>query len=272
MYCFVIFQKGLRSTTSNIYRYIPANSHKTLTNYIPVFSGRITLSTGENRMKIRSVVFEFIADRQTRRRTLFCNIKLLFCPLKSTSAYIHECNNYFFPVGNFHETCSYPDFLNHFYVSYKFQSQACLYKQLFRKMLVHMHCTWTYHFNYLVSICFTILSVLRMPSLCLIIIINIFTFLAIFINPKKTKINFHKLTLPFKSVLNLPVFWFKVLQHFYCYINKCKMFRRLRWAGCVARMKEGRSAFKILTGIPTGKRPLGKPRHRWEDNIIVDPK
>ena len=43
--------------------------------------------------------------------------------------------------------------------------------------------------------------------------------------------------------------------------------RRLRWAGQVARMEEGRSAFKILTGKPTGKRPLGRPRRRWEDNI-----
>ena len=39
--------------------------------------------------------------------------------------------------------------------------------------------------------------------------------------------------------------------------------RRLRWAGHVARMEEGRSAFKILTGKPTGKRPLGRPRRRW---------
>ena len=43
--------------------------------------------------------------------------------------------------------------------------------------------------------------------------------------------------------------------------------RRLRWAGHVARMEEGRSAFKILTGKPTGNRPLGRPRRRWEDNI-----
>ena len=46
--------------------------------------------------------------------------------------------------------------------------------------------------------------------------------------------------------------------------------RRLRWAGHVARMREGRSAFKILTGKPIGKRPLGKPRRRWEDNIRMD--
>ena len=32
-------------------------------------------------------------------------------------------------------------------------------------------------------------------------------------------------------------------------------------------MKEGRSAFKILTGTPTGKRPLGRPKRKWEDNI-----
>ena len=41
---------------------------------------------------------------------------------------------------------------------------------------------------------------------------------------------------------------------------------RLRWAGHVTKMEEGRSAFKILTG----KRPLGRPRRRWEDNIRMD--
>ena len=45
--------------------------------------------------------------------------------------------------------------------------------------------------------------------------------------------------------------------------------RRLRWAGHVARMEERRSAFKILTGKLTGKRPLGRPSHRWEDNIRI---
>ena len=46
--------------------------------------------------------------------------------------------------------------------------------------------------------------------------------------------------------------------------------RRLRWAGHVTRLKEERSAFKILTGKSTGKRYLGRPRHRWEDNIRMD--
>ena len=43
--------------------------------------------------------------------------------------------------------------------------------------------------------------------------------------------------------------------------------RRSRWAGHVARISESRSALKILTGKPTGKRLLGRPRRRWEDNI-----
>ena len=46
--------------------------------------------------------------------------------------------------------------------------------------------------------------------------------------------------------------------------------RKLRWAGHVARMEEGRSTFKILTGKPTGKRPLGRPRRRWKDIIRTD--
>ena len=46
--------------------------------------------------------------------------------------------------------------------------------------------------------------------------------------------------------------------------------RRLRWTGHVARMDEGRSAFKILTGTPAGKRSLARSRCRWEDNIRMD--
>ena len=45
---------------------------------------------------------------------------------------------------------------------------------------------------------------------------------------------------------------------------------RLRWADHVARMEEGRSVFKILPGAPAGKRTLGRPRRRWEDNIRMD--
>ncbi|KAJ4435468.1 hypothetical protein ANN_18084, partial [Periplaneta americana] len=46
--------------------------------------------------------------------------------------------------------------------------------------------------------------------------------------------------------------------------------RRLRWAGHVARMGESRNAYIVLVGKPEGKRPLGRPRRRWEDNIKMD--
>ena len=46
--------------------------------------------------------------------------------------------------------------------------------------------------------------------------------------------------------------------------------RRLRWAGHVARMGDGRRAHKILLGKPEGTRPRGRPKIRWEDNIIRD--
>jgi hypothetical protein len=43
--------------------------------------------------------------------------------------------------------------------------------------------------------------------------------------------------------------------------------RRMRWAGHVARMREGRGVYRVLVGRPEGKRPLGRPRGGWEDNI-----
>jgi hypothetical protein len=46
--------------------------------------------------------------------------------------------------------------------------------------------------------------------------------------------------------------------------------RRLRWAGYVARMGEDRKVYKVLVGKPEGKRPLGRPRRRWEDGIRMD--
>ena len=47
-------------------------------------------------------------------------------------------------------------------------------------------------------------------------------------------------------------------------------YRRLRWAGHPARIGEDRSALKIVTGTPAGKRLLGRPRSRWEANIRMD--
>jgi hypothetical protein len=46
--------------------------------------------------------------------------------------------------------------------------------------------------------------------------------------------------------------------------------RRMRWAGHVARMGEKRGAYRTLVGRPEGRRPLGRPRRRWEDNIKMD--
>jgi hypothetical protein len=46
--------------------------------------------------------------------------------------------------------------------------------------------------------------------------------------------------------------------------------RRMRWARDVARMGDGRGAYRVLVGKPEGRRPLGRPRRRWEDNIRMD--
>jgi len=46
--------------------------------------------------------------------------------------------------------------------------------------------------------------------------------------------------------------------------------RRMRWAGHVARMGEKRDVYRVLVGKPEGKRPLGRPRRRWDDNIKMD--
>jgi hypothetical protein len=46
--------------------------------------------------------------------------------------------------------------------------------------------------------------------------------------------------------------------------------RRMRWAGHIARMGEKRNAYRILVGKPEEKRPLGRPRRRWVDNVKMD--
>jgi hypothetical protein len=46
--------------------------------------------------------------------------------------------------------------------------------------------------------------------------------------------------------------------------------RRMRWVGHVACMGAGRGAYRILVGRPEGRRPLGRPRHRWEDDTKMD--
>ena len=46
--------------------------------------------------------------------------------------------------------------------------------------------------------------------------------------------------------------------------------RQMRWAGHVVRMGEDRGVHRVLVGKPEGKRPLGRPRRRWEDNVKMD--
>jgi len=46
--------------------------------------------------------------------------------------------------------------------------------------------------------------------------------------------------------------------------------RRMKWVGHVARMGEERGVYRVLVGIPEGRRPMGRPRCRWVDNIRMD--
>ena len=46
--------------------------------------------------------------------------------------------------------------------------------------------------------------------------------------------------------------------------------RRMRWTGHVARMGDRRGTFEVLVGRPEGRRPLGRPKRRWEDTIKMD--
>jgi len=62
------------------------------------------------------------------------------------------------------------------------------------------------------------------------------------------------------------------LNDLYCSPNIFRVIksRRMRWAGPVARMGERRGVYRVLVGKPEGKRPLRRPRLRWEDNIKMD--
>jgi hypothetical protein len=56
----------------------------------------------------------------------------------------------------------------------------------------------------------------------------------------------------------------------YKFIIRIIKSRRMRWAGHVARMGEKTNVYRLLVGKPEGKRPLGRPRRRWIDNIKMD--
>ena len=62
------------------------------------------------------------------------------------------------------------------------------------------------------------------------------------------------------------------LNDLYCSPNIVRVIksRRMRWAGHVARMGEERGMYRVLVGKPEGRRPLGRPRRRWVDNIRMN--
>jgi len=62
------------------------------------------------------------------------------------------------------------------------------------------------------------------------------------------------------------------LNDLYCSLNiiRVNKLRRLRWAGACSVCGEGRGAYRVLLGKLEGKRPLGRPRYRWEDNSKID--
>ena len=62
------------------------------------------------------------------------------------------------------------------------------------------------------------------------------------------------------------------LNELYCSPNTMRVIqsRRMRWAGHVARTGEERGVYRVLVGEPEGRRPLGRPRSRWEGNIKMD--
>jgi len=62
------------------------------------------------------------------------------------------------------------------------------------------------------------------------------------------------------------------LNDLYCSPNIMRVMksRRMRWAGHVARIGEGRGLYRFLVGKAEGRRPLGRSRHRWKDNIKMD--
>jgi hypothetical protein len=70
--------------------------------------------------------------------------------------------------------------------------------------------------------------------------------------------------------------WIKLhsvkLHNLYCFPNIIRVIksRRIRWAGHVVHMGKMRNVYKILVRNPEGKRPLGRPKHRWEVNIKMD--
>jgi hypothetical protein len=118
----------------------------------------------------------------------------------------------------------------------------------------------------------TFINIGRLESLFIVI-----TRCTAFVTSRNTRYTFTVLTF---SCKNKKHFWYNVcsanrsvlltlLCHTPSIIRVIKS-RRLRWAGHMARMGERRGAYRALVGKPEGRRPLRRPRRRWEDNIKMD--
>ena len=73
----------------------------------------------------------------------------------------------------------------------------------------------------------------------------------------------------FQSSSTFPTFLIAVMRYTYFIVRAIK-WRRIRWAGHIARLGESRGAYRSLVEKPQGKRQLLRPRRRWEDNIKMD--
>jgi hypothetical protein len=63
-------------------------------------------------------------------------------------------------------------------------------------------------------------------------------------------------------------FWITIMGSYKIIYTNCAKSRRMRWVGHVARMGEERGMYRVLVGKPEVKRPLGRPRLRWEDKLV----
>ena len=77
----------------------------------------------------------------------------------------------------------------------------------------------------------------------------------------------HSTNLIFTKIISTKYYYYYLLQ---LKFNSMVKSRRMSWAGHVARMGKGRGVHRVLVGKPERKRPLGRPRRRWEDNIKMD--
>jgi hypothetical protein len=70
--------------------------------------------------------------------------------------------------------------------------------------------------------------------------------------------------------VHIYLFIYLLIYLYYLFNIRVIKSRRMRWTAHVARMRERRGSYRLPVGEPEGKRPLGKPTRRWDDNIKTD--